>query len=49
MLTHVLCRFCFSTIQIRFPFVFFKGMLRRKTEHFLNKRKYEKLVFSEMN
>ena len=27
----------------------FKGMLRRKIEHFLKKRKYEKLGFSEMN
>ena len=27
----------------------FKGMLRRKIEHFLKKRKYEELGFSEMN
>ena len=27
----------------------FKGMLRRNIEHFLKKRKYEKLGFSEMN
>ena len=26
-----------------------KGILRRKIEHFLKKRKYEKLGFSEMN
>ena len=28
---------------------FFKGMLRPNIEHFLKKRKYEKLGFSEMN
>ena len=27
----------------------FKEMIQRKIEHFLKKRKYEKLGFSEMN
>ena len=27
----------------------FKGMLRQNIEHFLKKRKYEKVGFSEMN
>ena len=36
----------FSRYQTKYVI---KGMLRRNIEHFLKKRKYEKLGFSEMS
>ena len=40
-----------GAFSVEYPILslYFKGMLRRKIEHFLKKRKFEKLGFSKIN